>query len=116
MPDTEVGEHLGFCYLHRWTFVSISRWEDIFVSQHQQEITQVVGGSAQPVLEAEHEAAGVLCFLNRQVLEDGGQRVQKLEHRVLETSPSCFLPLLHEACNGTLALTELSHRKAAQLV
>ena len=116
VPDAEVGEHFGLRHVHRWTLLTFCGWEDVLVRQHQQEVAQVVGSTAQPVLEAEHEAAGILRLLDRQVLEDGGQRVQQLEHRVLETSTSGLLPLLHEACNGALALTELGHREAAQLV
>ena len=116
VPDAEVGEHFGLRHLHCGAFLAFCSWEDVLVRQHQQEVAQVVGGTAQPVLEAEHEAAGILRLLNRQVLENGGQRVQQLEHRVLEASTSGFLPLLHEACDGALALTELGHREAAQLV
>ena len=116
VPDAEVGEHFGLRHLHCRALLTFCSWEDVFVRQHQQEVAQVVGGTAQPVLEAEHEAAGILRLLNRQVLENGGQRVQQLEHRVLEAGTSGFLPLLHEACDGALALTELGHREAAQLV
>ena len=116
MPNAKVREDLGLRHLHRWTFISFRCRKDVLVRQHQQEIAQVVGRTPQPVLKAQHEAAGILRFFNRQVLENGGQRVQQLEHGVLETGASGFLPLLHEASNGALALTELRHGEAAQLV
>ena len=57
----------------------------------------------------------ILRFFHRQILEDG-ECVQQLEHRVLKTGTTGFLPLLHEAGNGAFALPQLRHREAAQLV
>ena len=116
MPDPQIREHFRLGNLHRWTLLAFCRREDVLVRQHQQEVLQVVWRSPEPVLEAEHETAGILRLLNRQVLENSRKRVQKLEHGVLETSTTGLLPLFHEAGDRALALAQLSHGKAAELV
>ncbi len=67
-------------------------------------------------MKTEHEAAGVLRFLDRQILEHRWQGVQKFEHGVLKPCATSFLSLFHEAGNRALALAELRHREAAKLV
>ena len=116
MPDPEIRKDFGGCNVHHRTLLTFFCREDIFVRQHQQEIAQIVRCSTQPILEAEHEAARVLRLLNGQIFENSGQRVQELEHGVLETGAASFLSLFHEASNRALALSELSHREAAELV
>ncbi len=116
VPDAQIREDLRLGHLHRRPPLTLSGREDVLVRQHQQEVAQVVRRSSQPVLEAEHEAAGVLSLLDRQVLENGGQRVQQFEHGVLKAGATRFLPLFHETGDGALALTQLGHREAAELV
>ena len=116
VPDAQIWEHFRLGHLHRGAFIAFRCREDVFIRQHQQKIPQIVRRAPEPVLETEHEAAGILSLLHRQILENGGESVQELEHGVLEPGPTGLLPLLHEAGDGTLALPQLSHREAAQLV
>ena len=109
MPDAEIWEDFRIGDIQRWTFRTFGRWEDVFVRQHQQEVAQVIRRSPKPILKTEHEAAGILRLLHGQVLENRRQRVQQFEHGVLEASASGFLPLLHEAGDRALALTQLGH-------
>ena len=115
VPDAQVGEDLGISHLDLGTVLAVAG-EDVLVRQHQQEVPEVVRGTAQPVLEAEHEGAGVLRLLHRQVLQHRRQGVEQLQHGVLEPGAAGLLALFHEAGDGRLALTELGHREAAQLV
>ena len=115
MPDALIWKHHRFSDLEAGPIV-FAFGIDVFVGQHQQEVAQVVRRASQPVLEAEHEAAGVLGFFNRQVLEHRWQGVQQLQHRVLEAGSTGLLALAHEVGDGALALAELGHREAAQLV
>ena len=115
MPDAEIWEHnrLGD---GEFRAIGFAPGIHIFIGQHQQEVTQVVGRATKPILETEHEGAGVLGLLHRQILQYRGQGIEQLEHGVLEASAARLLALFHEAGNGALALTQLGHRKTAQLV
>lgn len=117
MPDAQVGKHHRIGHLQLGA-VGIAARVHVFIGQHQQEVAQILRCPAQPVLEAEHERAGILRLLHRQVLEHRWQGVQELEHRVLEAGggAALLLALLHELGDGALALAELGHREGAQLV
>ena len=86
VPDTQIGEDLRIGYGKLRAVVPFRCREDVLIRKHQEEVAEVVGCSSQPVLEAEHEAASVLCLLHRQVLQHRGQGVEQLEHGVLEAS------------------------------
>ena len=116
VPDAQVWEDLRLSNLHGRAVIPFGWREDIFIRKHQEEVAEVVRRSTQPVLEAEHEAAGVLSLFDRQILENRWQRVQQLEHRVLETGTPGLLAFFMEAGDGALALAELGHGEAAQLV
>ena len=116
VPDPQIWEHLRISHLHGRTIFTFRGWEDVFIRKHQQEVAEVVGSASQPILKTQHEAASILRLLYGQVLEHRGQGVQELEHRVLEPGSTRLLPLLHEASDGALALSQLGHREAAQLV
>ncbi len=111
VPNTHIGigDGLGIAGIK-------TLFKDVFVGQHQQKVFEVRLRAAQPVLEAEHEVAGILGFFDGQVFKDGGQGAQELEHRVLEAGTGVFFALAHELSDGALGLTQLSHRKTAQLV
>ena len=115
MPNAQVGEHLWLGHNHGGA-AALTPGEDVLVGQHQQEVAQVVWRAAQPILEAQHEGAGVLRLLHRQVFQNRRQGIEQLQHRVLEAGAAGLLALFHEAGNGALALAQLGHREGAELV
>ena len=79
----------------------------------EEEVLEVVGAAAEPVLQGVHEVAGVLGLVGGEVLEHLGEGAHELEHALLEAAR---LLLLHEGRDGGLGLAELRHGEGAELV
>ncbi len=115
MPDAHIRIH------HRVLIVEGSGrcaviLKHVLIGKHQQEILQIIRGTPQPVLEAEHEIACVLGFVDGHVFQHLGQGAQQLEHPILERRPRLLLALAHELGDRTLRLTQLRHREAAHFI
>ncbi len=73
MPNPHVGIGDGIVVAEGGMAVIASGFaiarQHVLIRQHQQEVFQVLRRTTQPVLEAEHEVAGILRLINRQVLQ-----------------------------------------------
>ena len=110
VPDAGVGERLGLRNLH----LHILEGGDVRLGDHEEEVLEVIGGTAEPVLEGVHEVAGILGLVGGEVLEHLGEGAHELEHALLEAAG--LLLLLHEGRDGGLGLAELRHGEGAELV
>mmetsp|Transcript_3229 Transcript_3229/g.10853 ORF Transcript_3229/g.10853 Transcript_3229/m.10853 type:complete len:521 (+) Transcript_3229:2840-4402(+) len=110
VPDADIREHLGF---GDGDIHPLER-RDVRLGNHQQEVLQVVRGTAEPVLQRVHKVTSISRLVRRQVLQHLGQRAHELQHALFETAR--LLLLAHKGRNGRLRLTELSHGERTELV
>mmetsp|Transcript_28419 Transcript_28419/g.47713 ORF Transcript_28419/g.47713 Transcript_28419/m.47713 type:complete len:652 (+) Transcript_28419:1252-3207(+) len=112
VPDPDVGEHYWLLDLH----VHLLESRHVLLGEHQQEVLQVFGGAAKPVLEGLHEVPRVLGLVGRKVLQHLREGADKLEETVLEAGTALGALLLHEGGHRRLGLPDLRHGEGAELV
>ena len=121
MPNArvEIGNGFGIAECGGFVVVrslGILTVKHVFISQHQEEAFQILLVATQPILEAEHEVPGILCFFHGEEFQHSGQGPQQLQHGILETRARLLFALLHEAADDALGLTNLCEGEAAHFV
>ena len=93
----------------------LDTWQ-IILGKHQQEIFQIFGRAAQPILEAQHKVASILSLVHRHIFKDLWQGLHNLEHTVLKRTPRFFFALPHKLRDRTLGLPQIFHTETAHFI